>query len=100
MFSLQRDTTAPRANQGPFDRRDDRARTAMSAAQVKGRTAAIQALIERVQAEYAEMPGLSLTLPQAQRLWVVDRPTCQKAFDHLVSAGLLRRTTRGRFVRS
>ena len=34
-------------------------------------------LMAQVQAEYAEMPGLSVTLPQAQRLWAVDRAVCE-----------------------
>jgi hypothetical protein len=29
-------------------------------------------VIQRIQAEYAEMPGLTLTLPQAARLWGLD----------------------------
>jgi hypothetical protein len=57
-------------------------------------------LVEQVLAEYAEMPGLSITLPQAQRLWAVDRETCEETFRRLVSRGKLRRTSRGRFVRA
>ena len=54
----------------------------------------------RVQAEYAEMPGLCLTIPQAQRLWAVDRRTCERVFLTLVARGVLRRTTKERFVRA
>jgi hypothetical protein len=61
---------------------------------------AIRTLLEQVQAEYAEMPGLSVTLPQAQRLWVVDQATCEEVFSRLISRGVLRRTTKGRFVRA
>lgn len=61
---------------------------------------AIRTLLERVQAEYAEMPGLSVTLPQAQRLWAVDQATCEEVFSRLMSGGVLKRTTRGRFVRA
>jgi hypothetical protein len=39
---------------------------------------AMRTLFERVRAEYAEMPGLSVTLPQAQRLWALDRATCEE----------------------
>lgn len=60
---------------------------------------AARELARRVQAEYAEMPGLSLTLPQAQRLWSTDRRTCQAVLDGLIARGILRRTARGRFVR-
>jgi hypothetical protein len=60
----------------------------------------VRTLIERVQAEYAEMPGLSVTLPQAQRLWAVDRATCEEVFSRLIRSGALRMTTKGRFVRA
>lgn len=59
----------------------------------------VRALARRVEAEYAEMPGLSVTLPQAQRLWAADRQSCQTVFDRLIARGVLRMTKRGRFVR-
>jgi len=55
-------------------------------------------LIVRVRGEYREMPGLSLTLPQAQRLWGLEGATCQTLFERLVDARFLRRTRHGRFV--
>ena len=61
---------------------------------------AIRALMQQVQAEYAEMPGLSVTLSQAQRLWAVDQETCEEVFGRLVSSGVLRKTTKGQFVRA
>jgi hypothetical protein len=57
-------------------------------------------LMELVEAEYAEMPGLSVTLLQAQRLWAVDRRTCEEVFSRLVRNGALRMTTKGQFVRN
>ena len=57
-------------------------------------------LMELVEAEYAEMPGLSVTLSQAQRLWAVDQGTCEEVFSRLVSSGVLRKTTKGQFVRA
>jgi hypothetical protein len=57
-------------------------------------------LSRRVQAEYAEMPGLSVTLSQAQRLWAVDRRTCEAVFTRLIARGVLRVTTKGRIVRA
>lgn len=57
-------------------------------------------LLEQVQAEYTEMPGLSVTLPQAQRLWAADQATCEEVFDRLISRGVLRRTRKGRFIRA
>jgi Fic family protein len=61
---------------------------------VRGR----DALSQRIRAEYLEMPGLCLTIEQAQRLWSVDRPTCEAAFRTLTSTRFLDRTTRGAFV--
>jgi hypothetical protein len=59
----------------------------------------VRELARRIEAEYTEMPGLSLTLPQAQRLWALDGHTCQTVFDRLIAGGVLRMTTKGRFVR-
>jgi hypothetical protein len=60
---------------------------------------AIQELTRRIQAEYVEMPGLSVTLAQAQRLFATDRQTCTAAFKTLIRRGVLRRTAQGRYVR-
>ena len=56
-------------------------------------------LMVRVRGEYREMPGLSLTVPQAQRLWGLDDSTCQTLFERLLETRFLRRTRYGRFVR-
>ena len=58
-----------------------------------------QQLAKVVRAEYAEMPGLSVTLDQAQRLWGVDERTCRRVFDALVARGVLRRPAQGCYVR-
>jgi hypothetical protein len=55
-------------------------------------------LIALVHSEYREMPGLSLTLEQAQRLWSLDRSTCVMLFERLVQMGVLRTTKRGRYI--
>jgi hypothetical protein len=49
-------------------------------------------LLRRVCGEFLEMPGLRLTLKQAQRLWGLDEPTCSKALNSLVEAKFLQRT--------
>ena len=54
----------------------------------------------RVRGEYREMPGLSLTIAQAQRLWSVDQAMCVRVFESLVGDKILRRTRRGRFIRT
>ena len=59
----------------------------------------VRELTRRIQAEYVEMPGLSVTLSQAERLWAVDRRTCQTAVDRLIARGVLRMTTKGQLVR-
>ena len=45
--------------------------------------------IRRIRAEYLEMPGLRLTLGQAQRLCGVERTLCQTVLDALVSERFL-----------
>ena len=60
----------------------------------------VRELARRIDADYVEMPGLSVTLPQAQRLWAADRYTCQTAFDRLIAGGVLRKTPKGRFIRA
>jgi len=52
------------------------------------------ALARRVRAEFMEMPGLRLNLPQAQRLWGLDAPRCEAVLDALVERGVLLRTKR------
>jgi hypothetical protein len=56
-------------------------------------------LVVRVRGEYREMPGLSLTVVQARRLFGLEHSTCQMLFDRLVDARFLRRTRHGRFIR-
>lgn len=46
------------------------------------------------------MPGLSLTLTQAQRLWALDEPTCSSVLGALVRSGFLHQRQDGSFVRS
>ncbi len=55
-------------------------------------------IIRRIRGEYLEMPGLSLTLPQAQRLWGLDQGFCHDLLNALVAAGFLVRTNAGAFV--
>lgn len=46
--------------------------------------------IERARQEYADMPGLRLTVRQAERLFGVDQPVCRAALDALVTTHFLR----------
>ena len=74
--------------------------TTTTLARIDTEADAIRELTRRVQAEYAEMPGLSVTLAQAQRLLAIDEPTCTAVFKGLINRGVLRRTARGRYVRA
>ena len=56
-------------------------------------------LLERIRAEYLEMPGLRLTLEQAQRLCGVERTTCKAVFDALVDAKFLCVKSDGAYAR-
>jgi len=62
-------------------------------------TPPVDQLVVRIRGEYREMPGLSLTMAQALRLWGIEASTCQTVLESLVSAKVLRRTRHGRFVR-
>jgi hypothetical protein len=56
-------------------------------------------ILERIQGEYLELPGLRLTQSQAQRLWHLDRAVCDALLMALVDARFLSRTVDGTFVR-
>ena len=48
-------------------------------------------LLNRVRSEFMEMPGLRLRVEQAQRLWNLDRASCEMLLSSLVEAKFLRR---------
>ena len=54
--------------------------------------------LELIQAEYREMPGLSLNKAQMQRLWGFDAHVCDALVDALVTARVLRRTPMGSYL--
>ena len=55
-------------------------------------------LLDVIKAEYREMPCLSLTKPQMQRLWGLEAVACDAVVDALVAAHVLRKTTGGTYV--
>jgi hypothetical protein len=57
-------------------------------------------LVERVRGEFLEMPGLRLTIPQAARLWGLDRRSCEAVVDVLIRSEFLQRTTSGAVARA
>ncbi len=56
----------------------------------------LDAVVRRVRGEFAEMPGLRLTLPQAMRLWGLDKDACQQVIDVLVGSAFLQGTVETR----
>lgn len=58
-----------------------------------------KALLERIRAEFLEMPGLQLTVEQAGRLCGLREPVCQAVLDGLVDAKFLCRKSTGVYVR-
>ena len=56
-------------------------------------------LVQRIQAEYLEMPGLTLTLPQAARLWNESAHRTERSLAELVERGFLMRDQHGVYHR-
>ena len=56
-------------------------------------------LVDRARAEFMEMPGLQLTLPQAARLWNLGVDDCRYVIDALTDSGFLRWTPARTVVR-
>ena len=59
-----------------------------------------QELQQRVQADFLEMPGLTLTYEQAVRLWACHPAVCRAVLESLVESRFLVRTRRAMFMRS
>jgi hypothetical protein len=56
-------------------------------------------LDQKIRREYTEMPGLSLSAPQAARLWSVTPGQSEQVLGGLVREGFLIRDSRGTFRR-
>ena len=59
----------------------------------------VDALLNRIKAEYLDLPGLQLTRWQAQRLWGLEAVQCDALLEALVDAAFLRRMADGSYVR-
>ena len=59
----------------------------------------IDEVLQKIQREFIEMPGLRLTAAQARRLWNLDREVCDALLGALVDARFLNQTRDGAFVR-
>jgi predicted transcriptional regulator of viral defense system len=59
----------------------------------------LDTIVNAVKREYDEMPGLALTVEQAQRLWALEPRMCRAALGRLVDVGYLCRTEGGQFAK-
>jgi hypothetical protein len=57
-------------------------------------------MVDRARADFMEMPGLELTLPQAIRLWHLGADDCRAVLDALVDLGFLRWTAKRTVLRT
>jgi hypothetical protein len=57
-------------------------------------------LIHRVKSEFEEMPGLRLSLPQAMRLWGLDKHDCERVVNALVASAYLQVTPKGDLIKA
>ena len=64
-----------------------------------GMTIAARRMLDRIRAEYLEMPGMRLTTEQVQRLCGVDAAVCQLVMDSLVAIRFLCVYPDGTYVR-
>jgi hypothetical protein len=55
--------------------------------------------VQRVRAEFFEMPGMQLTLSQAQRLFGLPNDLCEWILAELTREGFLSRARNGMFAR-
>lgn len=60
----------------------------------------VQVLVNRVRAEFDEMPELVLTVRDAARFFGLDTDVARSVFEELVEASHLRWTTRGELTRA
>jgi hypothetical protein len=60
----------------------------------------VEIVAERVRAEFEEMPGMTLTMPQASRLFGLEHEFCRTIVDRLVTTAYLRWTQTGAVTRA
>ncbi|MGE3959162.1 MAG: hypothetical protein AB7H96_20780 [Vicinamibacterales bacterium] len=60
----------------------------------------VENVTERIRAEFEEMPGLALTMPQASRFFGLDREMTQSVIERLVGSAYLKKTSDGSLVRA
>jgi hypothetical protein len=60
----------------------------------------LRTLVELARTEYMEMPGLSLSVGQAAKLWNLPLSASEGVLGELLRDGFLARTTRGQYIRA
>ena len=75
---------------------DRRHSTGQTVTPARGETLA---MVQRIRAEYLEMPGLSLTVLQAARFWGLSARTLERVLSSLVESGFLERDKKGCYRR-
>ena len=65
-----------------------------------GLTSPPSTLLQLVEGEYRETPGLVLTEAQAERWWGMDAAMCRAVLTALLERRFLRRTAGGAYVRA
>jgi len=59
----------------------------------------IDEVLQLIQGEFVEMPGLRVTAAQARRLWSLEGDVCDALLEALVDAKFLARTRDGAYIR-
>ena len=59
----------------------------------------ISTLVQRIQKEFEEAPGLAITVENGVRFWVLDAATCKRVLTDLQAAGFLVKSADGHFRR-
>jgi hypothetical protein len=60
----------------------------------------VEKVAERIRAEFDEMPGLVLTMPQASRFFGLDQELTRSVIERLVGSAYLRKTRDGAVART
>jgi Fic family protein len=64
-----------------------------------GRLLTTTKLVQRIQQEFEEAPGLAITVENGARFWVLDAATCERVLTDLQAAGFLVLSADGHFSR-
>jgi hypothetical protein len=60
----------------------------------------VENVVERIRAEFEEMPGLVLTMPQASRFFGLDQDVTRSVVERLVNSAYLQWTQGGAIART